>query len=250
VDIAATRTSLAGLGALTGTAATAKSGSTVTCTVGDTTVTVQVARDLSVAAGDVLLLLRQGSQWWAIARLFPAAPAATGSDSAPAPKPSTVHGTLVITPVETRSYRPSGWRSDNASVYQGEYGGYGNHTGCAFYGSKPSSIAGATVTAASIKVERVTGGAFAGVTGNLVKITESTRPTGAPIVTGGSSISLPKVGSSATLAIPTAYAQALVDGTVGGLGLYESGGSPYARTAGLDDWSAAWTLTMDWSRTT
>lgn len=250
MDIAAVRTSLSGLGALTGTATAAKSGSTVTCTVGDTTVTVQVARDLTVASGDVLLLLRQGSAWWAIARLFATGPAAPESDVAPDPKPATVHGTLVVTPVETRSYRPSGWRTDNASVYQGSYGGWGNHTGCAFYGDKPESLSGATVTAASIKVSRVSGGAFAGVTGNLVKITQSKKPTGAPTVTGGSSIALPKVGSSAKLAIPTAYAQALVDGTVGGLGLYESGGSPYARTAGLDDWSAAWTLTIDWSRTT
>jgi hypothetical protein len=251
-DLADTRVSLAGIRALVGTAATAKSGSTCTATIGDTTVTVQCARDLTVDAGDVLLILRQGSAWWAIQRLYTAAPASTVEDNtaAPPPKPGTVTGSTTIAPVETRSYRSSGWRTDSDNVYQGQYGGWGNHTGCAFYGTKPGTLSGATVTSAKLKVKRVQGGSYAAVTGTLVKITQKTRPAGAPTVTGGSAVTLPAVGKTSTLTVPTAYAQALVDGTVGGLGLYDSSGSPYAVTAGRGAYSAAWTLTIGWSRTT
>lgn len=248
MDIAGVRTSISGIRMSTGTVATTKSGSTCTVVVGDTTVTMQVARDLTVAVGDVVLFARQGSQWWVLQRMFSAAPAAQTNDPAPTPKPAITTGSLVVVPVETRSYRSSGWRTDNDSVYEGQYGGWGNHTGCAFYGTKPKSLTGATVTSAKVQVKRMSGGDFAAVTGSLVKITQATRPAGAPTVTGGTSVTLPAVGSTSTLTVPTAYAQALVDGTVGGLGLYVGGGSPYARTAGRADWSAAWTLTIGWQR--
>lgn len=251
MDPADIRTSLAGLGALTATATSTVSGSTCTATVGDTTVTVQVARDLTVAADDVLLVLRQGSQWWAVGRLFASAPTPPEVDPAPPPKPVTVTGTLVCAPVETRSYRTGyGWRTDNDSVYQGQYGGWGLHTGCAFYGTKPRSLTGATVTGATVGVKRRSGGVYAAVAGTLVKITQATRPAGAPTVSGGQAVTLPAIGATSTLTVPTAYAQALVDGDVGGLGLYDADGSPYARTSGRGSWSAAWTLRIGWSRTT
>lgn len=248
MDIADTRTSTAGLGALTGTATSVKSGSTCAVDVGGTTVTVQVARDLTVAVGDVLLLLRQGSQWWAIARLFTTAPAAVVNDPAPIPRPASTSGALVVAPVETRSWRSSGWRTDTDDVYQGEYGGWGLHTGCAFYGAKPRSLSGATVTGATVLVQRVRGGAYAAVTGTLVQVAQATRPAGAPTVSSSQAVTLPPVGATSTLTVPTAWAQALVDGTIGGIGLYDADGSPYARTAGRGTWSPAWTLTIGWTR--
>lgn len=242
---------LSGLGALTATATSTVSGSTCTAVVGETEVTVQVARDLTVAADDVLLVLRQGTQWWAIARLFAAAPTPPPPDPGPPPKPDIVTGTLVCAPVETRSYRATfGWRTDSDDVYQGEYGGWGLHTGCAFYGSKPRSLTGATVTSATVRVKRRTGGGYFAVAGTLVQITEDTRPSGAPTVTGGSAVTIPAVGAVSTITVPTAYAQDLVDGVTGGLGFYDADGSPYARTAGRSYWSAAWMLTIGWSRAT
>ncbi|MEE3918180.1 hypothetical protein V2I01_04780 [Micromonospora sp. BRA006-A] len=56
------------------TATSAKSGSTVTAVVNGVSTTVQVARDLTVAAGDVLLVERVGAQWFAYARVFASAP--------------------------------------------------------------------------------------------------------------------------------------------------------------------------------
>lgn len=248
-DTADTRTSTAGLGGVLGTAQSTKSGSTCTVSIGGTTTIVEVARDLTVAIGDVLILMRIGAAWWAVARAYAAAPVAPPNDPAPPPQPASTSGRLVVTPVETASWRTSyGWRTDNDDVYQGQYGGYGLHRGCAFYGTKPRSLAGATVTAASVRVRRESGGSFASVSGTLVKITEATRPGGAPTVTGGQAVTLPAVGSSSTLTVPAAYAQALVDGTVGGLGLYVAGGTPYARTSGRGGWGLAWTLSIDWTR--
>jgi len=247
-DFATSRVSLTGLGALTGTAKTVKSGSTCTVTVGDTDITVQVARDLTVAVGDVLLVLRQGSAWWAVQRLFAAAPALVEVPAAPVPKPTVTSGTLVAAPVETRSYRGGEWRTDTDDVRQGSYGGWGNHTGCAFYGNKLRSLAGATVTAASIRVKRISGGVYGSQTATLRLVTQKTRPAGAPTL--GSSTTGPSlaVGKSGTFTVPTSWAQAMVNGTAGGLAIYDSGGSPYIVLAGRSDYAAAFTLTVTWNR--
>lgn len=248
-DFAGTRVSLAGVGALTATATAAKTGSTVTCTVGGTEITVEVARDLTVAAGDILLVLRQGAAWWAVQRLYTAPPTPPEDNAvAPDPKPAVVTGSLVVSPVETRSYR-GGWRTDTTDVRQGQYGGWGNHTGCAFYGAKPRSLAGSTVTAATIKVRRISGGVFAATGTTLRLVTQAYKPLGAPTLgssTAGPALAVGKTDGS--FDIPTAWAQAMVDATAGGLAVYDAGGSPYVVFAGRGDWSPAWTMTITWRR--
>jgi hypothetical protein len=226
----------------------AKAGSTVTATVNGTDTTVQVARDLTVAAGDPLMVTKIGAQWFAVGRLFAAAPAAPSNDTAPTPKPGTVVGSLVVAPVETRSFRSGAWRTDKTSVMQGSYGS-GNHTGCAFYGSAARSLAGATVTSATIAVRRLTGGFFAAQTTTMRLVTEATRPSGAPTL--GSSTTGPSLAVGATtnaFTIPTSWAQSMVDGTAGGLGFFDADGSPYVIFAGLGDWSPAFTMTINWTR--
>ena len=233
------------------TATAAKSGSTVAAIVNGTETVVQVARDLTVAAGDVLLVERVGAQWFALVRLFAtAAPPVEEQQRPPDPKPAVVTGTLVVSPVETRSYRPSyGWRTDNTDVYQGQYGGWGNHTGTVFYGSKPRSLAGATVTDAKIRVKRLSAGAYSAQSTTMRLVTQATRPGGAPTLTSSTSGPSLAVGSTANaFDVPTAWAQAMVNGTAGGLAFYDSGGSPYVRLAGRSSWSAAFTLTISWRR--
>ena len=249
-DFAGTRVSTAGLGLLQGTAASAVTGSTASIVVGSITVTAQVVRGLTLAAGDVVLVGRQGSQWWVIARLYAAAPAApTDSGTEPDPQPVTRTGSLLCTPVETRSRRDSKWRTDTDDVLQGSYGGYGTSTGCAFYGGKPRSLAGATVTAASVKVRRESGGVFAAQAPTLWLVTQSTRPSGAPTLTSATAgPSLRVNASTSAFGIPAAWAQAMVDGTSGALAVYDADGSPYLRYSGRGSWSPAWTLTIKWRR--
>lgn len=245
-------THLSGIGAILATSKGAKSGSTVSATVNDTDVTVQVARDLTVAAGDVLVIQRVGAQWFALGRAYAAAttPALDPVVPAPTPKPSVVYGTLIVSPVETRSYRTTyGWRDDNTDVYQGEYGGWGNHTGSVFYGSKPRSLSGATVLSANIKVRRIQAGIYAAQTTTMRLMTNATRPAGTPTLTStttGPSLAVGQTDYS--FDIPTAWAQEMVDGTAGGLAFFIAGGSPYVRFAGRGTWSPAFTLTINWRR--
>lgn len=227
----------------------AKAGSTASAVVNGTTVTVQVARDLSVAAGDVLVLTKFGAQWCAIARQYTAAPATPVNQPGPVPNPGTVSGRAVYGPVETRSYRNGAWRTDNSTVYQGQYGGGGNHTGCVFYGGAPRSLAGATALSASIVVRREQGGAYAAQSTTMRLMTDATRPGGA--VTLGATTAGPflAVGASTgAFAVPVSWVQAMIDGTAGGLAFFVAGGSPYVRFSGLGDYGPAFTLTIAWQR--
>jgi hypothetical protein len=174
-----------------------------------------------------------------------------GSTPPPNPKPSVVTGTLVVPPVETRSRQGSRWRTDNDDVYQGEYSSNGNHIGCAFFGSKPRSLDGATVTSATIKVRRPNKGGAAASQGTTLRlVTERTRPSGAPTL--GSSTSGPSLrwGETETFTIPDSWAQAMVDGTAGGLAIYEADGSPYVILSGRGAWASAFTMTIKYSRST
>lgn len=238
------------MSAILATATTDKSGSsTVTATVNGVDTLVQVARDLTVAAGDVLLVERVGAQWFAYARLFAAAPGAVENERPPEPKPTTTNGSLVVSPVETRSYRNGSWRMDTDDVYQGQYGGNGNHTGAVFYGTKPRSLEGTTVASATIKVKRISGGTYAAQPTAMWLMTQATRPGGAPTLT--STASGPSLAVGATtdaFAIPSAWAQAFVDGTAGGIAFFDADGSPYVKFAGRGTWSPAFTLTISWQR--
>lgn len=251
-DLADTRVSTSGLGALYATATSTKSSGMCTAIVNGKQTTIHVARDLTVASGDVLVVIRIGSQWEAVSRHGTAAPTAPNNPDAPDPKPSVTSGTLVVSPVETRSYRPSyGWRMDNTDVYHGEWGGWGNHTGCVFYGTKPRSLSGATVTDAKIRVRRPsgTGSTYAAVGTTMRLLTNATRPSGAPTL--GSSTSGPAIKAGETenaFDIPNSWAQAMVNGTAGGLAFFDASGSPYIIFAGRSRWSAAFTLTITWQR--
>lgn len=232
------------------TALAAKTGSTTTATINGVDTTVQVARDLTVGAGDVMVVMKFGGQWFAVCRVYPAAttPPADPGPSPPPTRPTVTTGTLVVTPVETRSHRTSGWRMDTTEVIQGQYGGWGNHTGVAFYGTKARSLTGATVTDATVRFRRVTGGAYGARQSTLRLVTQTTRPAGAPTLgasTAGPSIA---VGSTTTFDIPVSWAQAMVDGTAGGLAVFDSSGAPYIRYAGRAEWGGAFALTIKWRR--
>lgn len=230
------------------TATAVKSGSTVTAEVNGTITTVQVVRGLIVTPGDVLLVEKIRAEWYATALLFDAPPLPVENERPPEPKPAATTGSLVVSPVETRSYRNSSWRTDTDDVYQGEYGGNGNHTGSVFYGSKPNSLDGATVTGATIKVKRVSGGTYAAQSTTMRLMTQKTRPGGVPTLTSTAAGPSLAVGASTTFTIPASWAQSIVDGTAGGIAFFDADGSPYVRFAGRGSWSAAFTLTINWTR--
>ena len=243
------RTGPSGVGALLGTATTTKSSGVATFTINGTDVQVQVARDLTIAVGDVCLIQRVGAQWFAVQRFYTAAPAAVANETPPDPKPNTVSGTLVCSPVETRSYRSAGWRLDVDDVIQGQSGGSGNHTGCAFYGTTPASLTGATVLSALVLIRRpFRSGIPSPQQLTLRLVTETARPVGAPTLTSSTTGPSLGWGAATTFPVPTAWAQSMVDGTAGGLGVFEADGDPYVICDGRNGFGASFSLTIDWSR--
>ena len=232
------------------TATAAKTGSLVPVQINGVTVSVQCARDLTPAAGDVLMLALHGGVWVATGRMYPAATAlGTSGSSGPDPNASGTSGTLTVPPVETRSYRSTGWRTDTTQTIQGQYAGNGNHTGCAFYGAGPRSLVGATVLSASVAVRRAGGGLFAAASTTLWLVTQATRPGGAPTLTSSTAgPSLRVDAQDLAYAVPAAWVQAMVDGTAGAVAVYNAGATPYARLDGIGEWGPAWTLTINWSR--
>jgi hypothetical protein len=252
-DSSSNRVSLAGVTSGIGIAKAAKSSGLLTVTVNGIDIIMNGARDVTFAANDRVSFVRTGGIWTAVARLDTAATGGTDSSSpnppTPPPKPPVRTGTKVITPVETRSRQASKWRTDNTDVYQGQYGGMGNHTGCAFYGSAPRSLAGATVTSASVKLRRKNaGGITAAQDTTFWLVTQKTKPSGAPTLTSSTDGPNLKWGQSTTFTIPTSWAQAMVDGTAGGLAIFESDGAPYVILDGRGSYSASFQLTIKWSR--
>lgn len=249
-DLSVAHTDLTGIRAVLGTCTTVKSAGVATVTINGTDVAVQVARDLTVAVGDVVLVQKVGSQRFAVQRFYTAAPAAVENIAPPPPKPAVVYGTTVCSPVETRSYRNSAWRTDTTDVYQGQYGGNGNNTGCAFYGSKPHSLAGATADAAWINVRRQSAGGNAAAQSTTLRlVTQKTLPAGAPTLTSTTPGPVLKWGQTDTgFAVPTSWAQSMIDGTAGGLAVFDATGSPYVILDGRGDYSPAFTLTIQWHR--
>lgn len=234
------------------TALAAKTGSTTTANIDGVTTTIQVARDLTVATGDVLFVARFGAQWFATARAFSSAVTMPeDNDPPPDPKPSVVTGTLTVSPVETCTWNGSAWRTDNDDVYQGAYGGGANNTGAAFYGSKLTSLAGATVLSASIQVRRLPRGlSWISQPTTMRLITETTRPAGAPTLDNSSAGPELRIDETARFTIPDSWAQEMVDGTAGGIGFFDADGTPFVAFAGRGRWSPAFTMTINWSRST
>lgn len=266
------RVSLAGLGSTVGVARSTASRGACLVDVAGIRVTARVIAGLTVAVGNALLINRVGSTYFVQAVLQPGPavapdvpvsppesekpPTDTG-DPPPKPKPTVKTGTLVCTPVATSTWRDGRWRTDigsstSADTYQGRYGGssYGRNHGFAFYGTKPRSIQGATVTKATLSLRRLTAGDFAGRTPTLRLVSQSSRPGGFPTLNETAAGPNLAVNTTTTsFAIPKSWAQAMVDGSRGGIGISIGSDTPYIRLAGRASWSAAWTLTIGWQRT-
>ena len=266
-DFADTRASRTGSGAIRGMAVSSASGGACLVDVAGTTVTARVALALTVSVGNLLLLSRLGSTYYVTTVLppaptvAPAAPAPPDSppvdtgDKPPPSKPTTTTGTLTCVPTATSTYRDGSWRSDGDPVnsfdlYQGRYGGssFGRSTGCAFYGSKPHTLSGATCTRATLKLKRLNGGDFAGRAVTLRLVSQSSRPSGSPTLNESTFGPPLGIGDSAIFPLPTSWGQLLIDGSRGGIAISISSDTPYIHLAGRGSWSAAMTLSLSWRR--
>lgn len=236
----------------TGTATTAASNCLVSVYLNGAIVTVNSARGLAVAVGDVVLMHRVEDAYYVCCVLYPTAPEETAPNILPPDLlPPVYDGRTVVMPVYTGTYRNGAWLTSTTDTLQGVSGGYANATGTAFYGAKPASLTGTVVTAATVRlIRRAAAGAPGAQATTLRLVTESEQPAGAPTLT--STTAGPSLMEGETVEaypVPTAWAQAMADGTAGGLALFDGDGSPYVRYAGRGTDPTAWTLTIDWTRT-
>lgn len=269
-DAADSKLSLAPLGTQIGFALTTVSSGACTCMVAGIPVAVRTVSGLTVAVGDSLLIMRHGSQRFAIQKLAAPppvpppppppvdaaapVPAAPVQDSAVVAKPSTTNGVLVVPAVQTATFRGAGWRTDLGPVNAADpiqgagWQPQGPNTGFAFYGTKAQSLTGATVTKATVRLTRVAVGMPPDIP-TFRLVTQTLRPAGA--ATLNETQTGPSMAYDETLVytLPTAWGQAIVDGGRGGIAI-DSGGAPLPlmQFAGIGTSSSAWTLTLNWRR--
>ncbi len=175
-----------------------------------------------------------------------------GSPPAPpaAPTPPAASSiSAVVLPTYTGTYRGSAWITFDDLVYQGDYG-FGNGQGGVFFGDRLTAL-GADPTRGTIAVtiSRHQGGDFAAQAVTLWLVTQKNRPAGAPTRTSSTSITVPAVGGAPQqFALPAIWVNALLAGNAGGIGTYESTGSPYVVLDGSLENGAAFALAVNYWR--
>ncbi len=145
----------------------------------------------------------------------------TSSDTTTAPVVSTTK-TMTIKSTYGDTYRSSvynNWKKDG-TARQGDYG-YGDCTGCWFFGTAFSELKGKTISKVQITITRNSGGSYSAV-GLVVRTHNySARPSGAPALSSSSygTLSL-ATGSTGTLTITNAdVLNGIKNGTVKGFGI-------------------------------
>lgn len=144
----------------------------------------------------------------------------TSTDTTTAPSTSTTK-TMTIKSTYGDTYRSSvynNWKKDG-TVRQGDYG-YGDCTGCWFFGTAFSELKGKTISKVQITITRQRGGKYAAV-GLAVKAHNySARPSGAPTLgTSCGTLSL-ATGSTGTLTITNSdVLNGIKNGTIKGFGI-------------------------------
>lgn len=230
-----------------------KASGVVSVLVGSQTMVAQCPQDLTVASGDIVLIGKFGSSWYIVQRYYTTGIGNILNDLnvEPPVAPVTRTGTNVFLPTRTVTYRGSTWRTDNDYLYQGQYGAPGNNNvGCAFYGAQVKTLHGATVTKAFIKMRRRAGGTHAAQATFLVAVAEFSKPSGPPTLVN--SYTGPKLRVGETVSefdLDVTLAQALVDGTFGGLAVFNPLAVPYLVLDGQGEYSGSMALSISWSKT-
>ena len=143
----------------------------------------------------------------------------TESDTAPT---TSTTKTMTIKSSYGDTYRSSvynNWKKDG-TARQGDYG-YGDCTGCWFFGTAFSELKGKTITKVQITIKRQTGGTSAPVEHKLWMHGHTGRPSGAPTLTSDWSQTFRlATGNSTTVAITnSAVLNAISAGTCKGFAL-------------------------------
>ncbi len=131
----------------------------------------------------------------------------------------------------------SEWRTDNDYVYQGAWGGNGNHKGVWFYpDAVANALAGKTIDAAHITIRRRSEGGASAARDVYVVSTSKSSPTGGEpdVVSGPTRVGSLKWGQTRRFRLPASIAADLASGK--NLGLYVADGDPYLICEGVRGW--------------
>ncbi len=159
-----------------------------------------------------------GGQIWYNSPTFASGSATNNSSTSTVPSTTQV---LTIKSNYGDTYRSTvynNWKKDG-TVRQGNWG-YGNCTGCWFFGTAFAEVRGKTISKVTITISRQSGGQYAAV-GLVVKAhNHASRPSGAPTMgTTAGTLSL-ATGSSGTLTITdSTILNGISNGTIKGFGI-------------------------------
>jgi phage minor structural protein len=145
------------------------------------------------------------------------------------PEPTTQTYTTTWSSNGSASWRPSGWRTDNDYVYQGDYG-YGNHKGLWFFddANMRSTLSGATIKSVKLYATRnSSGGSSSSQQVSIRTHNYDTQPSGEPTVGSIYNYAGFKWGEGKWVTVSNTIGEMLRDNTAKGMSIYESDGSPY-----------------------
>lgn len=140
------------------------------------------------------------------------------------------------------------WGSYGTTAVQGAWTGTGYKSGFFFYGSVFGGAAGRTCTAATVRLKRGAPGlgSSASIPAHLRLHTGATKGATPPGLTADaeSVTSGFGFGQEATVALPAAWGQKLLDGTAAGIALVYAGTTDHAQWLGVYDLAAAGQITL------
>lgn len=153
-------------------------------------------------------------------------------------------GSTAPTPPQTASWsstsgnsyrtRYNAWRNDG-TVRQGQWDGYGHHTGCWFFpASLSSTLSGKTIKWMRIKIKRLNEGGNAYTTVTLRWHGHASQPSGAPTVSSEYINATFKRGEPREITLPASFYPYFQNGTAKGIALY-TGNTTNAYYATFDD---------------
>ena len=166
-----------------------------------------------------------GGQIYAGARLI------SKPSAEPEPEKPTVQ-TVTLTPTLTRTYNGS-WR-DGYWLWQGRYGTLGLNRGCMWFDT--SAFAGKTILSASLSLKRLSGAGSGVAVAIKICGTTATGASGTPAV--GAQYASVSIAQGARKSVDvTSAVQALANGSIRGLMLYDSSTSNLSSS---NNWTACY----------
>lgn len=186
-------------------------------------------------AGDVAVMVRSANRLWMlgvhgapVAVPDPDDPNEAPSEENPKPPDAPTTTTVRLSPTATGTARGGSVRPDTGDLYQGDWTGRGINSGMAVYRARQLS---GVVASCSVRIKRLDAGVFAAAAPTLRLMAQGSL-VGSPTWQAEQVGPALKAGESRTVALPTSWGQALINGTAGGIGIHVLSNSPYVRLAG------------------